>query len=67
MRKKVALFVAGIFLASIFSLTLMTNHATAAPMKLSYANFPPAPTFPCVQMERWKTEVMGEKVVIGVA
>ncbi|MFW6326208.1 MAG: TRAP transporter substrate-binding protein [Desulfovermiculus sp.] len=24
---------------------------------LSYANFPPAPTFPCVQMERWKTEV----------
>jgi TRAP-type C4-dicarboxylate transport system substrate-binding protein len=27
------------------------------PVKLSYANFPPAPTFPCVQMERWKTEV----------
>jgi TRAP-type C4-dicarboxylate transport system substrate-binding protein len=26
-------------------------------IKLSYANFPPAPTFPCVQMERWKTEV----------
>lgn len=24
---------------------------------LTYANFPPAPTFPCVQMERWKTEV----------
>lgn len=24
---------------------------------LNYANFPPAPTFPCVQMERWKTEV----------
>ena len=29
----------------------------AASIKLSYANFPPAPTFPCVQMERWKTEV----------
>ena len=29
----------------------------AEPIKLSYANFPPAPTFPCVQMERWKTEV----------
>ena len=29
----------------------------AGPVKLSYANFPPAPTFPCVQMERWKTEV----------
>lgn len=26
-------------------------------IKLTYANFPPAPTFPCVQMERWKTEV----------
>ncbi|MDD5724131.1 MAG: TRAP transporter substrate-binding protein [Syntrophales bacterium] len=24
---------------------------------LSYANFPPASTFPCVQMERWKGEV----------
>jgi len=24
---------------------------------LRYANFPPAPTFPCVQMERWAKEV----------
>ncbi|MFO7818302.1 MAG: TRAP transporter substrate-binding protein [Desulfovibrionales bacterium] len=24
---------------------------------LNYANFPPASTFPCVQMERWKAEV----------
>ncbi len=24
---------------------------------LKYANFPPAPTFPCVQMERWAKEV----------
>lgn len=29
----------------------------AADISLNYANFPPAPTFPCVQMERWKTEV----------
>ena len=29
----------------------------AKTITLSYANFPPAPTFPCVQMERWKTEV----------
>jgi TRAP-type C4-dicarboxylate transport system substrate-binding protein len=29
----------------------------AAAIKLTYANFPPAATFPCVQMERWKTEV----------
>ncbi len=26
-------------------------------ISLSYANFPPAPTFPCVQMERWAQEV----------
>lgn len=36
-------------------------------IKLKYANFPPAPTFPCVQMERWKEEVQkrtGGKVQI---
>ncbi len=26
-------------------------------IELSYANFPPPETFPCVQMERWKKEV----------
>jgi TRAP-type transport system periplasmic protein len=26
-------------------------------IKLTYANFPPATTFPCVQMERWAQEV----------
>ncbi len=31
--------------------------AQAGEITLSYANFPPAPTFPCVQMERWKEEV----------
>ena len=31
--------------------------AAAETIELTYANFPPAPTFPCVQMERWKTEV----------
>ncbi|MGD2124762.1 MAG: TRAP transporter substrate-binding protein [Desulfobacteraceae bacterium] len=68
MRRKVALLVAGIFVASIFSLILAPGHATAGPMKLSYANFPPAPTFPCVQMERWKKEVekrTGGKVVVN--
>ncbi len=35
-----------------------TGAATApATLTLSYANFPPASTFPCVQMERWKQEV----------
>jgi TRAP-type C4-dicarboxylate transport system substrate-binding protein len=36
-------------------------------IKLTYANFPPAPTFPCVQMEEWKKEVekrTGGKVAI---
>ena len=28
-----------------------------AAITLTYANFPPAPTFPCVQMERWAKEV----------
>lgn len=28
-----------------------------AVIKLTYANFPPAATFPCVQMERWAKEV----------
>lgn len=28
-----------------------------AAIKLTYANFPPAPTFPCVQMEHWAKEV----------
>lgn len=37
-------------------------------MTLNYANFPPSSTFPCVQMERWKTEVekrTGGKVKIN--
>ena len=29
----------------------------AKSVSLNYANFPPAPTFPCVQMERWKTQI----------
>ena len=31
--------------------------AMAAAVTLTYANFPPASTFPCVQMERWVKEV----------
>lgn len=40
---------------------------SAADISLSYANFPPAKTFPCVQMERWKQEVekrTGGKVLV---
>src|SRR4030066_101541 len=38
-----------------------------AQIKLTYANSPPAPTFPCVQMEEWKKEVekrTGGKVAV---
>ncbi len=42
---------------ALLSPMLMLSAAFAGPIQLSYANFPPAPTFPCVQMERWKTEV----------
>lgn len=31
--------------------------AEAGTIELTYANFPPATTFPCVQMERWVKEV----------
>jgi TRAP-type C4-dicarboxylate transport system substrate-binding protein len=40
---------------------------TSAQIKLRYANFPPATTFPCIQMDRWKAEIekrTGEKVKI---
>jgi len=36
---------------------IVSPTVSAAEITLSYANFPPAPTFPCVQMERWAKEV----------
>jgi len=51
------------FTATLFLFTLVTclilfqAPVMAGKIKLNYANFPPAPTFPCVQMERWKVEV----------
>jgi TRAP-type C4-dicarboxylate transport system substrate-binding protein len=61
-----------LLLLGFFALGAMTGGwappaAGADPVKLKYANFPPAPTFPCVQMERWKTEVekrTGGKVAV---
>lgn len=38
-------------------LALLPRGVQAAEITLTYANFPPASTFPCVQMERWKEEV----------
>jgi len=57
MRKNIVCLLAGIFLASLLAVSLTPAPALAADIQLNYANFPPAPTFPCVQMERWKEEV----------
>ncbi|MCF8030585.1 MAG: TRAP transporter substrate-binding protein [Desulfohalobiaceae bacterium] len=42
-------------LSTCLALLLASAHAGA--VTLSYANFPPPDTFPCVQMEHWKKEV----------
>ena len=51
-------FSAAIILAAAVCLAgLSAPKASAETIKLTYANFPPAITFPCIQMERWKQEV----------
>jgi len=57
MKKKSFLRLAVLAISVLFIGSLLPVSSVAAPIKLSYANFPPAPTFPCVQMERWKEEV----------
>jgi TRAP-type C4-dicarboxylate transport system substrate-binding protein len=55
-----------VMVAFILGISLLSVPAHAQ-IKLTYANFPPAPTFPCVQMEEWKKEVekrTGGKVAI---
>jgi TRAP-type C4-dicarboxylate transport system substrate-binding protein len=46
-------------LAVVMSALLAAPDAAVAEaaIQLRYANFPPAPTFPCVQMEHWAKEV----------
>ncbi len=49
-------------LSAVFAVTIALScfngiSAHAKTITLNYANFPPAPTFPCVQMERWKQQV----------
>lgn len=57
MKRKSGMILAGILIA-VFTITIfMPVSATAGAIKLTYANFPPAPTFPCVQMEKWKEKV----------
>ena len=55
-----------LMVAFLFGISLFSVPAQAQ-IKLTYANFPPATTFPCVQMEEWKKEVekrTGGKVAI---
>ncbi|MGD9045588.1 MAG: TRAP transporter substrate-binding protein [Desulfobacterales bacterium] len=55
--KRLQFFLVGIFTATLLLAVMAPLPTAAETVKLNYANFPPAPTFPCVQMERWKTEV----------
>ena len=67
MKKDIFLRLVGLAVLALFIGSLLPVSSMAGPIKLNYANFPPAPTFPCVQMERWKEEVekrTGGKVAI---
>jgi len=55
-KKSLTIMMIGLLVALLLGSSFLALPAQAQ-IKLSYANFPPAPTFPCVQMERWKTEV----------
>jgi TRAP-type C4-dicarboxylate transport system substrate-binding protein len=66
--RKLGLIFLGIFILTITAITFAPAPVSAGDITLTYANFPPAPTFPCVQMERWKKEVekrTGGKVVVN--
>ncbi|MFO7753826.1 MAG: TRAP transporter substrate-binding protein [Desulfobacteraceae bacterium] len=52
--KMKALLMATALMCTVF---FHVSSVDAGSVQLNYANFPPEPTFPCVQMERWKKEV----------
>lgn len=54
--KKLFVLALALFTVFTFKFTLPQS-SEAQQIVLKYANFPPAPTFPCVQMERWAREV----------
>jgi len=57
MNRRLLLVFSVIFI-SIFMVTAwIPSYINAESINLRYANFTPAPTFPCIQMERWKKEV----------
>ncbi len=61
--KKTGQIIIGIFMLWLSAFSSPPLSAETGQIKLSYANFMQPGTFPCVQMERWKTEV--EKAASG--
>ena len=57
MKRGTGFFILGIFVVTALFTAFIPASVAAGPIKLNYANFTPAPTFPSVQMERWKKEV----------
>jgi TRAP-type C4-dicarboxylate transport system substrate-binding protein len=55
--KKMLVMFLGISLLTGMSLVVTRTADAQQKIALTYANFPPATTFPCVQMERWAKEV----------
>ncbi len=58
MKGKKSLVILGLCVFLLGTFVIHTGSAQSqAKITLTYANFPPATTFPCVQMERWAREI----------
>jgi len=58
MKHRKSLLILGLCVLLLGTFIIYTNTAQSqTKITLTYANFPPAKTFPCVQMERWAKEV----------
>jgi TRAP-type C4-dicarboxylate transport system substrate-binding protein len=55
--RRAGFLVLGVFFLAALCLSMPCAVMAEGPIVLNYANFPPAPTFPCVQMEEWKKKV----------
>ncbi len=56
MKRQIALMMVAVLVSTLIGFVIAPV-SYGQEIKLTYANFPPAPTFPCVQMERWAKEV----------
>ncbi len=56
MKRQIALTMVAVLVSTLIGV-MIAPVSYGQEIKLTYANFPPAPTFPCVQMERWAKEV----------